>query len=285
MSPRLRRRLVRVTLGALAFALAAQVVEAQFRQRGFGGRGFGGRGFFNVRYATPQDFDGLWHFCRIVFRQDIRGDGGGWSVDYPRADMNLSIRLSELTKTDVSKASTGEPNHLLIRLTDPELFDCPFIMMTEVGAAGLDDQEASALHDYLVKGGFLWADDFWGELAWQWWEGQLRKALPASEFAIVDLPPDHPLYRMQFDVRKTPQISSIQFWAGTGSTSERGEESATVHTRAVVDSHGRIMVLMTHNTDFGDSFEREGDDPRYFIEFSVPGYAFGINALLYSMTH
>ena len=58
-----------------------------------------------------------------------------------------------------------------------------------------------------------------------------------------------------------------------------------MHTRAVVDSHGRIMVLMTHNTDFGDSFEREADDPRYFYNFSVPGYAFGINALLYSMTH
>ena len=268
---------------AVILAIAAQV-DAQFRQRGRGGFG-GGRGFFNARYAEPQDFDGRWHFCRIVFRNDFRGDGGGWSVDYPRADLNLSIRLSELTKTDVSKAPSGEPNHLLVRLTDPALFDCPFIMMTEVGAAGLDDKEAAALHDYLVKGGFLWADDFWGDYAWQWWEAQLRKALPANEFPIVDLTPDHPLYHTQFDVKKTPQISSIGFWASTGSTSERGTESATVHTRAAVDSHGRVMVLMTHNTDFGDSFEREGDDPRYFLEFSVPGYAFGVNALLYSMTH
>jgi len=282
VSRTLRRRLAFALGVALVLAVAAQV-DAQFRQRrgGFGG----GRGFFNARYAEPQDFDGRWHFCRVVFRNDFRGDGGGWSVDYPRADLNLSIRLSELTKTDVSKAATGEPNHLLVRLTDPALFDCPFIMMTEVGAAGLDEQEAAALHDYLVKGGFLWADDFWGDYAWQWWEAQLRKALPAADFPIIDLPPDHPLYHTQFDVKKTPQISSIGFWAGSGSTSERGAESATVHTRAAVDSHGRVMVLMTHNTDFGDSFEREGDDPQYFLEFSVPGYAFGVNALLYSMTH
>jgi hypothetical protein len=275
-----RRRRVLVGTAAIALALAASV-EAQFRGRG---GGFG-RSFYNLKYAAPQDFDGRWHFCRIVFRNDYRGDGAGWSVDWPRADQNLSIRLSELTKTNVSKAPTGEPNILLIRLTDPELFDCPFIMMTEPGAAGFDEQEAAALHDYLVKGGFLWADDFWGDLAWEWWEGQLRQALPRNEFQMIDLTPDHPLYRMQFDVKKTPQISSINFWASTGSTSERGAESADVHTRAVVDSHGRIMALMTHNTDFGDSFEREGDDPRYFLEFSVPGYAFGINALLYSMTH
>jgi len=276
---RRRRRVLSIAVAVTAIAIAA---EAQFRQRGFGG----GRGFFNARYASAEDFDGRFHFCRIVFRNDFRGDGGGWSVDYPRADINLSTRLAELTKTDVSRAPTGEPNHLLLPLTAPELFDCPFIMMTEVGAAAIDEKEAAGLHDYLVKGGFLWADDFWGEFAWNWWVGQLRKALPAEEFPIVDLPPDHPLYRTQFDVAKTPQISSINFWAGSGgSTSERGAESATVHTRAVLDAHGRIMVLMTHNTDFGDSFEREADDPRYFYNFSVPGYAFGINTLLYSMTH
>jgi hypothetical protein len=276
MSPLLRRRLIFAATIAIALAIAVQV-EAQFRQRG----GFRGRQFFNARYATAQDIDGRWHFCRIVFAQDFRGDGGGWSVDY-----NLSIRLAELTKTDVSKAPSGEPNFLLIRLTDPQLFDCPFIMMTEVGALSLNDDEALRLREYLLKGGFLWADDFWGEDAWQWWEGQLRKALPAGEFAIAELPPDHPLYRVQFDVKKTPQISSINYWAGSGGdTSERGAESAVVHTRAILDKNGNVMVLMTHNTDFGDSFEREGDDPRYFMNFSVPGYAFGINAMLYSMTH
>ena len=86
-------------------------------------------------------------------------------------------------------------------------------------------------------------------------------------------------------VKETPQIANIGFWSRGGGNSERGSDSAVVHTRAIFDGHGRIMVLMTHNTDIGDSFEREADDPTYFLENSVPGYAFGINTLLYAMTH
>ena len=87
-------------------------------------------------------------------------------------------------------------------------------------------------------------------------------------------------------IKGTPQIASIGHWAGTGGgTSERGADSAIVHSKAILDAHGRIMVLMTHNTDIGDSFEREADDPRYFMTMSVPGYAYGVNALLYTLTH
>ena len=269
------RRFIVVAFAALALATAAEV-EAQFARGGF----------LSVRKATPDDFDGRFNFCRVVFASDFRGDGANWSVDYPRADINLSIRLSELTNTSISRLPSGEPNNLLVRLTDPELFECPFIMMTEVGAASITDDQAAQLRVYLEKGGFLWADDFWGSYAWDWWEAQLRKALPAEEFPIVDLPPDHPLFHTLFEVQHTPQIPSISFWAGSGgSTSERGEDSAIVHTRAVLDRRGRMIVLMTHNTDLGDSFEREADDPQYFYQMSVPGYAFGINALVYVMTH
>ena len=160
-----------------------------------------------------------------------------------------------------------------MQLTDPEMFDCPFVMMTEVGSASISEVEAAHLRDYLLKGGFLWADDFWGSYAWEWWAAQMARVLPPSDYPWIDLPPDHPLFHAQFEVTQTPQIASINFWAGNGgSTSERGDDSAIVHTRAILDSHGRIMVLATHNTDFGDSFEREGDDPTYFYNFSVPGY-------------
>ncbi len=267
----LRRRIVYCALGVLTLVVAAQV-EAQRR------------GFSSARIARPDDFDGRFQFCRVAF-----GGGGGfgssWSVDFPRADINLSIRLSELTKTDVSHDANGDPNHLVIRLTDPELFSCPFIMMTEVGGASLTVEETTRLRDYLLKGGFLWSDDFWGSAAWEWWAEQLEEVLPRNEFPIVDVEPGHPLYRAQFIVAKTPQIASINHWAGTGNTSERGADSAEVHTRAILDRRGNIMVLITHNTDFGDSFEREADDPTYFLNFSVPGYAFGINTLLYAMTH
>ena len=94
------------------------------------------------------------------------------------------------------------------------------------------------------------------------------------------------LLHTQFEVDEIAQIPSIQFWRSSGGgTSERGQESATPDLRAISDRHGNIMVLMTHNTDFGDAYEREGDDHEYFETFSVPGYAFGINALLYAMTH
>jgi hypothetical protein len=267
--------LVAALLGATA------TVQAQFRRGGGGRGGFG----FTARTARPKDFDGLFHFCRIIFRNSPEGDGNGWSVDWPRADINLSIRLSELTKLDVSKDATGEPNHLLIHLTDDELFDCPFVMMTEPGGAAFSDQEAAKLRLYLEKGGFLWADDFWGEYAWGWWVGQLRKALPAAEFPIFDVPLDHPMFHTQFEVRKIPQIPSIDFFFGTHRTSERGADSATPHARAIADKKGRVIVLMTHNTDFGDAFEREGDDATYFLNFGPDGYAFGINAVLYALTH
>jgi hypothetical protein len=245
-----------------------------------------GRRFANTRIAVEDDFDGRFHFCRIDFRSGFRGDADGdWSVDFPEADVNLSIRLSELTRTSVSKAPSGEPHNLVVQLTAPEVFGCPFIMMTEVGAAELSRDEITQLRAYLLKGGFLWADDFWGTIAWQWWESVIEAVLPPDRYPIVDLTPDHPLYRAQFHVAETPQIANIGHWLRFGDGMERGNDSPRANARAILDDHGRIMVLMTHNTDLGDSFEREGEDPGYFLHNSVPGYAFGINALLYAMTH
>ena len=79
--------------------------------------------------------------------------------------------------------------------------------------------------------------------------------------------------------------SMVAFRGTGGATSEQGADSAVPHAYALVDPKGRIAVLTTHNTDFGDAYEREGDDPEYFYKFSVEGYAAGINILLYTMTH
>jgi hypothetical protein len=255
---------------------AASIGEAQRR---------GGRGGFSVRPASPEDFDGTFQFCRVAFRQNRAGDGGNWGVDFPRADINMSIRLSELTKTTVGFHGPDDPKHLVVQLTDPTLFNCPFVMMTEVGAAFITPAEAEALHTYLIKGGFLWADDFWGEYAWQAWTDQLRKALPPAEFPIRDVTKDDLLFRTIFDIGGVPQIASIGFWWGSGGTSERGADSAVPHARGIYDAQGRLMVLMTHNTDIGDSWEEEASNPQYFYEFSTKGYAFGINAIVYGMTH
>ncbi len=175
---------------------------------------------------------------------------------------------------------------MLLRLTDDLMFQCPFIMMTEVGSAYFSPEEAKRLREYLLKGGFLWADDFWGTWAWEIWAREIGKVLPPSEFTIVDVPLNHPIFRSQFEVTKVPQIPSISAWMGMGGgTSEQGADSAEPHARAIYDSKGHMMVFITHNTDFGDAFEREGEDPQYFYTFSVDGYAFGINVLLYALSH
>ena len=281
------RRLPTVNFLVLVVALvlvAGTIGEAQ--RRGGGGRG-GGRGGFGLRPAVPEDFDGTWQFCRVAFRQNPYGDGGGWSVDFPRADINMSIRLSELTKTTVGFNDPEDPKHVVIQLTDETLFQCPFIMMTEVGRAFITDAEAEALRNYLLKGGFLWADDFWGEYAWEAWMEQFSKVFPPSQFPPKDLPNDFPLFRSIFDIGNgVPQIASIGFWLGSGGgTSERYQDSAVPHARGVFDQSGHMMALFTHNTDIGDSWEEEASNPQYFYEFSTKGYAFGIDAIVYAMTH
>jgi hypothetical protein len=264
----------------VAVCIAAVTVSAQRRR----GRGFG---WAPLRMATAESFDGQFNFCRIMFSESQDGHGGNWSVDYPRADVNLSIRLAELTRTRISRdPSTGEPNHVLLRLTDDLLFQCPFIMMTEVGSAYFSPEEAARLREYLLKGGFLWVDDFWGTWAWEIWAREIGKVFPPSEFAIVDVPLTHPIFRSQFEVTKMPQIPSIGAWMGMGGgTSEQGADSAVPHARAIYDSKGHMMVFITHNTDFGDAFEQEAADPQYFYTFSVEGYQMGINILLYALAH
>jgi hypothetical protein len=214
--------------------------------------------------------------------------GNGWTTDYPWGQRHLLIRLSELTKTHVSWLTPREAPHVwLVQLMDDALFQCPFIMASDIGTIGMSPEEAARLRVYLEKGGFLWVDDFWGNAAWEHWTRELAKALPRSEYPIEDVPPTDPIYRTMFEVEGVPQVTSIRFWRASGgtSTSERGPESAVPHFRAVRDKTGRIMVAMTHNTDVSDSWERETDDPEFFYQFSPRGYAFGINVILYALTH
>jgi hypothetical protein len=239
------------------------------------------------RFPTADSFDGHFNFCRGMFTSVRREDGGqGWWTDYPDADINFSIRLSELTKTRVSRTRGNEPNFLVIRLTDDELFQCPYLHMEDVGTLQFSDDEVVRMRQYLLKGGFLWVDDFWGTAAWDEWVAEIRRVLPSDEYTIEDLTPQHPFWRIMFQINRLPQIPSINSWRGSGGeTSERGSDSAQPHIRGISDRHGRLMVLMTHNTDISDAWEREGEDPRYFYLFSPDGYAVGINVMMYAMTH
>jgi hypothetical protein len=272
---RFARRLVFFLLPILAFASVG--LAQRFRVR----EGLG----VPLKVPGPAFEDGAFTHCKIIYRSVRReANGMGWSTDYPYAGINLMVRLSELTKTPISRDSDGSPNYWVVRLTDDALFHCPFTMATDVGTLEFTAAEVARLRDYLLKGGFLWVDDFWGSPAWTQWSEQIGRVLP--EFAIIDVPPEHPLMHTRYQILTVPQVSSINFWRGSGGrTSERGSDSPHADLRMISDTHGRIMVLMTHNTDIGDSWEREGEDREYFLRFSPDGYALGINAALYAMTH
>ena len=243
---------------------------------------FGG-GRFGFRLPPNPPYDGAFQYCRAIYEPHPQGDGGSWTTDYPQADQNLSYRLSELTTTPVSRDARGNYNHAIVSLVGNELYRCGFIMMQEVGRLYLGPEDVAGLRDYLLKGGFLWVDDFWGEYAWRIFAGEIRKALP--EYPIVDIPRAHALFHTLYDVDGVAQIPGIGTWLRSGQTSERGADSAVPHARGIFDEKGHLLVLITHNTDYSDAFEREGESRAYFDRFAGLGYAFGINALLYSMTH
>ena len=212
----------------------------------------------------------------------------------------------ELTATIVSKDNRGDPNHVLLRLTDAELYRCPFIMMTEVGALYLDQDEAAQLRDYLLKGGFLWADDFWGQKQWDNFARAIKRVLPEREFEDLDI--TNQIFHCVFDIKvpmnklQTPNsrrgIDSLNPNSGVfGVTWEnyhddydnydyQGRAAHDMHVRAVFDDKGRIMVIATHNCDNGDGWEREGEDDGFFHEFSEKrAYPLAVNVMFYLMTH
>jgi hypothetical protein len=280
MHPRRRSWTLLAAVGLLAVAATA---GAQIWAGGYGGR-------TPARFPTEKSFSGGFNFCRVMFRSDRR-EKQGWGTDYPGADINFSIRLSELTKVTVTMrddTEVPEPDAVVVRLTDDALFQCPFIFMEDAGTARFTDAEAARLQEYLLKGGFLLVSDYHGSWGRQQFDDEIGRALPPGRFPIADLTPpsDHQLWRMMFPVSQLQQNASIQTWRRFGDTIERwNDEGAPPTARAIADEQGRIMVLMVHNTDLPDPWEREGEDKDYFYRFSPDAYAAGINILLYAMSH
>jgi hypothetical protein len=273
--------------GVLAIVGASMIaVHAQRIWSGYYGR-------TPPRFPTPTTFEGSFHFCRVMFSSDRR-EKQGWSTDYPGADLNFSTRLSELTKVRVKTTHDGIggdeelPDAVVVRLTDDDLFECAFAFMEDAGTARFTDEEVVRLRQYLLKGGFLLVSDYHGTVAQEQFDEEIGRVLPRNEFPIVDLqPPGHPLWHMRFDVARLPQMASINAWRRTGGgTIERWNiEGAPPDARGIADAKGRLMVVMIHNTDMPDAWEREAEDPDYFFTFSPEAYAVGINIVLYALTH
>ena len=236
-------------------------------------------------WTNPPAFDrDVFTFVRIHYSVDGRHGRGStaqrWLIDAPDSDLNFSYRLQQMTSLKVN------PEGRFLELTDPELADYPFIYIVEPGRLTFTDAEVPILRRYLLNGGFLMVDDFWGEREWANFHEELQRVFPERE--PVDLPLEHPIFHCVYDLRQKPQIPGLPHAIrnqGTDVTWER-EDAKEVHYRALFDDKGRMMVILCHNTDMGDGWEREGESEFYFRDFSEKkAYPLGINILHYVMTH
>jgi Domain of unknown function (DUF4159) len=212
-----------------------------------------------------------------------RREKQGWGTDYPGADINFSVRLAELTKTSVTMDDEGEPDYAVVRPTDDALFQCPFVLVEDAGTASFSPEAIANLRAYLLKGGFLFVTDYHGSSAREQWREAIGQALP--EFPAAPLGMDHPVWHMMYDVTSIPQMASIQSWRRTGGSNIERRADGPPDAWGIADARGRLMVVMIHNSDIPDGWEREGEDPEYFARFSPDAYAVGIDIVLYAMTH
>jgi hypothetical protein len=211
-----------------------------------------------------------------------RGGGGSWATDFPTADRVMTRIATRLSNLDACEWEFP------ISLADPDLRRYPFLYTVEWGrGAYLSDEEVIGLRDYLMAGGFLMVDDFWGTREWQDFEEQIRRVLP--EHTIVEVPRDHPVFRSYYDIGEDiVQVPNIQNgravgmgWPGA-STSER--DGYVAHLRGVFDEDGRLIVAINWNTDLGDALEW-AESPDYPLEFSTFASRMFLNFIVYAMAY
>jgi hypothetical protein len=229
-------------------------------------------------------------FTRIIFKSTPGGPRWlGWINDYPDADLNLSARLQQLTSLK------ADPDCRVLKLTDPALADYPFIFMSHPERMVLREAEMVSLRNYLLNGGALMADDFWGNRNWEHFEQAMKQVLPQHDWTELSM--KHPLFHCVFDLRgpmNQLQVPTLQLWCRGYDPDEpesfpsafRGPGSRDMHVRAWLDDKGHIMILALHNSDTGDGWEREGENEVYFHQFSEQrAYPLAVNAIFYLMTH
>ena len=276
---------LRRILTILVLLAVTGAVVAQFDRRGRGWRDpddvtiYDRKGVPDWEVAPHMPHD-VFTFVRVKY-QGYYGRSK-WRVDFPDSDLNFSYRLQELTSMEV------DPDGKVLELTDPRLFDYPFIYMIEPGDIWLSPNEVEALRKYLLNGGFLMVDDFWGFDERDGFYRQIKKVFPDRE--PEELPIDHPIFNCVFNLTEKPQVPAINEairGRDEGITWEwRKPGSRDAQYKGLFDDEGRMMAIICFNTDLGDGWEQEGVDPWYFKEFSEKkAYPMGINIVFYALTH
>lgn len=262
----------------------AVLVFAQYRRGRFDPDRAVDRGGVPTWEIDPQFSKDVFTFARVRYSSaGGRGRrwGGGWATDWPDAELNFAYRLQQVTAMKVN------PDSKVIELTDPDLADYPFLYMIEPGALSFSDEEVVALRRYLLNGGFMMVDDFWGEREWENFYEEIKRVFPDRE--PIELSLEHQVFRAVFPLTEKPQMASIHHWysyRGTPYQNYERPDASEVHYRAIYDDKGRMVVIICHNTDLGDGWEREGESPEYFAEHAEKkAYPMGINIIFYAMTH
>jgi hypothetical protein len=250
-------------------------------------------------WTNPRGFEkDVFTFARAIFKAGPttspsprfhRGRRIGWWVDFPDADLNLSYRLQQMTSTRV------DPDGRVLKLTNPDLHNYPFLFMEHPGYMILNNAEVEGLRKYLLAGGVLAVIDFWNSIEWEGFAAQMKRVLPGREW--VELGMDHPIFNCVFQLKgpmQRLQVPTMQFWnrshnpedPGSPLQIDRGPDSDKMSVRALYDDKGRMMAIAFHNTDISDGWEREGENAEYFSVFSERvSYPIGVTLIFYLMTH
>jgi hypothetical protein len=206
-----------------------------------------------------------------------RGFGRGWwRQDWPEADIHFSQGLRRLTRIN-----TGEERHL--PLTDDRVFEYPWIYATQVGYWDLSNAETNRLRDYLLRGGFLVVDDFHGAEDWAVFRESMERVLPGQP--ILDIDESDPLMHVLYDIKERTYIPGLRHLRiGPGGTIHVQPQVVPPYWRAIYDQKGRMVVAINFNMDVGDAWEH-ADLPQYPEAMTALAYRFGINYIIYTMTH
>jgi hypothetical protein len=184
----------------------------------------------------------------------------------------------------LTRIHTGDPRHL--RLTDPQLFDYPWIYATQTGWWGLSDAETKCLREFLLRGGYLVVDDFWGPEQWEIFRLTMDRVLPNRP--IVDLAHSDAVLHVLYDIEEKDLTwipGTRHLRRGPGGAITVQQPAGTVPAwRAIFDDRNRMLVAVNFNTDVGDAWEY-ADSPDYPEAMTTLAYRYGLNYLIYSMTH